>query len=307
MHVRWKASLEPILTIRSGDVVAIECRDGFDGQVSPPVTAADLNRDLYGVLDWRRVAPLTGPIAVEGAQPGDALEVQILELVPFGTGTVVIFPSWVDNDFLLKEQRSDFPNGWLRHFDMDRAWRDGYVEFKRGMRIPLRPMLGMVGTAPQAGEFITNPPRDFGGNMDIRDVVAGTRVYLPVYQPGALLSIGDGHGVQGDGEVCTTAIETPMRATVRLWLHEDRQIPGPQLETADEFMTIGYGRTLDQAAQRALRYMLDDLVERRGFDGYEAYAFLSLSGHVRISEVVDFPHVGVRVVIPKQPLAPFEW
>ncbi len=308
VHARWKAKIDPILTVDPGDTVVMECRDGFDGQVNPPVRAEDLDTNLYGTIDFRRVAPVTGPVAVRGAEPGDVLEVRVLDLVPFGTGTVVIFPSWVDNDFLLKEQRRDFPNAWIRSFDMDRAWREGAVELTRGVRIPLRPMLGMMATAPAEGDFTTTgPPRHFGGNMDVKDIGKGVTVYLPVYQPGALFSAGDGHGVQGDGEVCTTAIETPMRATLEFHLHKGRTIPGPEIETADEFMTVAYGRTLDQATQRAIRYMIDYLVERRGLTGYDAYALLSLAGDMRINQVVDFPHVGVRAVVPKRLFDSWSW
>jgi acetamidase/formamidase len=307
VHSRWKADIDPVLTTQPGDRVMIECRDGFDGQANPPVTGHDLDTTLYSTIDFRRVAPLTGPIAMQGAQPGDTLEVRVLDIIPFGTGTIVIFPSWVDNDFLLNEQRLDFPDAWVRSFDMNAAWKDGFIELTPRTRIPLSPMMGMLGTAPAKGEFITTPPRDFGGNMDVKDVAKGNTVYLPVFQPGALLSPGDGHGMQGDGEMCTTGLETPVRVTVELHLHGGRSIPGPQIESPDEFMTVSYGRTLDQAARRAMRYMIDYLVERQGLDSHEAYAFLSLAGDLRINQVVDFPHVGVRVAIPKSCLDPWEW
>lgn len=307
VHSRWRPDLEPILTVDPDDTVVIRCRDGFDGQVNPPVTAADLDTKLYSTLNFARVAPLTGPVAVRGAEPGDTLEVRILDIIPFGTGTVVIFPSWVDNDFLLKEQRQDFPNAWVRSYNMDRAWKDGFVELKPGVRIPLRPMMGMMGTAPPEGDFPTGPPRSFGGNMDVKDVAKGNTLYLPVYRPGALFSTGDAHAMQGDGEMCTTAIETPATVTVEFHLHKNRAVPGPQLETPDEFMTIAYGRTLDQAAQRAMRYMIDYLADRQGMTGHEAYCLLSLACDLRISEVVNFPHLGVRVALPKRVFAAWKW
>lgn len=307
-HARWRPDVEPVLTVEPGDVVVMECRDGFDGQASPPVTAQDLNENLYGTIDFRRVAPLTGPVAVRGAEPGDTLEVRILDLVATGVGTVVVFPAWVDNDFLLMDQRADFPEAWVRSFDMEQASRDGAIELAPGVRVPLRPMMGMMGTAPPRGDFTTTgPPRSFGGNMDVKDVAKGNTLYLPVYQSGALFSTGDAHGMQGDGEMCTTGLEMPATVTVEFHVHKGRSIPSPQIETADEFMTVAHGRTLEQAAQRAMRFMIDYLVDRQGLDRYAAYALLSLACDLRINQVVDFPHLGVRVAVPKSTFKTWRW
>jgi acetamidase/formamidase len=308
VHSRWKTDLEPLVEIDPGDILEMECREGFDGQLNPPVASEDLDERLYSTLDFRRVAPVTGPVAVRGAAPGDTLEVRILHLVPFGVANLVVFPSWMEVDFLTVDQRSKFPQAWIRRFDMDEATRTGWIEFSPGVRVPISPMLGVVGTAPAQGEFtVTGPPRQFGGNMDIKSIAAGCRVYLPVFQPGALFSAGDGHAVQGDGEICTTGLETPMRATLEFHVHKGRMIAGPQIDTGREFMIVAYGRTLDQAARRAIREMIEYLNERHGLSHHEAYALLSLVGDIRVNQVVDFPHVGARVAIPKSIFPAWQW
>lgn len=308
VHTRWKSNIDPILEIDPGDTVIIECREGFDGQVDPPVEQEDLEVRLFETIDFRRVAPATGPIAIRGAEAGDSLEVRIIDLMPFGIGNLVVFPSWMEADFFGREARIEFPKAWIQRFDMSQAVRDGAVEFSPGIRIPIRPMLGVIGTAPAEGDFTTTgAPRLFGGNMDIKDIAAGSRVYLPVLQPGALLSAGDGHAVQGDGEICTTGLETPMQATLEIHLHKGRTIPGPQIETQEEFMTVGYGRTLDQASQKAILYMIEYLAGYQGLSRYEAYGLLSLAGDLRINQIVDFPHLGARVAIRKSLFESWTW
>jgi acetamidase/formamidase len=307
VHYRWKAKIEPILTIEPGDTVKMMCRDGFDGQVDPPVVPDNLDADLYSTIDFRRVAPVTGPISIRGSEPGDTLEVRVQDLTPFGTGTLVIFPSWFAADILFADHRPNFPKGWIRRFDMDKAARDGSVEFHPNVRIPMRPMLGMMATAPAEGDFPTGPPRNFGGNMDVKDIAAGSIVYLPVYQSGALFSAGDGHAVQGDGEVCATGIETPLQATLEFHLHKGRTIPGPQVETESEFMTIAFAPTLEEASKRAINYMVDYLAQRRGFTCYEAYGLLSLAGDLRINQIVNYPHFGVRMAVRKSLFSSWVW
>ena len=308
VHTRWRPDFQPILEVDPGDTVRMDCREGFGHQVDPPVQAEDIQSRLYETVDFRQLAPATGPIAIRGAEPGDTLEVRITELVPFGIGNLIIFPAWLEADFLPREARAGFPEAWIRRFDMAAAVRDGFVQFAPDVRVPIKPMLGVVGTAPAEGDYTTTgAPRHFGGNMDIKDIAAGARVYLPVHRAGALFSAGDGHAVQGDGEICTTGLETPMRATLEFHLHRGRGIPGPQIETHDEFMTVANGRTLDQAAQTAIGYMLDFLSERQRLTRHEAYGLLSLAGDLRINQIVDFPHLGARVVIRKSIFSSWRW
>lgn len=299
IHTLWCADLPPRLTVASGDTVTVTCRDGFDGQIPRALADPPPRGTRYETIDFSRVAPLTGPIAVTGAEVGGTVEVQILELTPTGTASTVIAPDFLGLDFLHAEHRAAFPGEWIRTFDMDKAVADGYLAFTDRIRLPLRPMLGMVGAAPAAGSFTTGPPRSFGGNMDVRDVGAGASVFLPVRQPGALVSLGDGHAIQGDGEVCGTAVETPIRATVRLIAHPGQRLAEPRVETDDAVMLIGHGRTLDAAARHAIRQGIDYLTAHAGLDEYEAYALISCACDLRVNQVVDFPHLGARLVIPR--------
>jgi acetamidase/formamidase len=308
VHTRWKPDLEPILEIEPGDTVRMLCREGFDNQIDPPVTAEEDETRLYSLLDFRRLAPVTGPIGIRGAEPGDTLEVRIIELAPFGIGNLLVFPAWVEFDFLRREQRKAFPRAWIRRFDTAAAAAEGFIRFAPRVRVPIRPMLGVAGTAPAEGDYsTTGPPWNFGGNMDVRDVAAGSRLYLPVLRPGALFSAGDGHAVQGDGEICTTGLETAMRATLQFQLHKGRTIAAPQLETVDEFMTIAYGRTVDDAGRRAIADMVEYLADRQGLEAHEAYGLLSLAGDIRVNQVVDFPHLGARVAVRKSLFDQWRW
>lgn len=307
VHNRFRPDIAPRLVIDPGDVVTVECREGFDGQVDPPVEGPDLDAGLYETISWSRLAPLTGPIAIRGAEPGDTLEVRIHDLVPFGTGNLIIFPAWMDGDFISQKARADYPQAWIRHFDMDRAARDGFVDYE-GLKVPLRPMLGVVGTAPAKGDFTTTgAPRFFGGNMDIRDIAAGSRVYLPVQCPGALFSAGDGHGMQGDGEIGATGLETPMRARLEFHLHKGRKLETVQIETGDEFMVVGWGRTLDDAGRRAIEFMVEELATRRGLSRHAAYGLLSLAGDLKVNQVVDLPNLGMRLSVPKAIFGDWKW
>jgi acetamidase/formamidase len=143
--------------------------------------------------------------------------------------------------------------------------------------------------------------------MDVKDIGAGSKVYLPVYQPGGLFSAGDAHAVQGDGEVCATSIETPVRATLEFQLHKGRTIPGPQVETESEFMTVAFSNTLEEASQQAISYMVEYLAQHRGLDSYEAYGLLSLAGDLRINQIVNYPHFGVRMALPKSLFSSWVW
>lgn len=308
VHTRWKPDLEPLLEVDPGDTVLMACREGFDGQIDPPVRPDEVEVRLYSIIDFRRLAPVTGPIAIRGAEPGDTLEVRILDLSPFGVGNLLVFPAWAEFDFLRREQRKTFPRGWMRRFDMKTAVQQGFVQFAPGVRVALRPMLGVAGTAPAEGDFsTTGPPWNFGGNMDVRDIAAGSKLYLPVLRLGAMFSAGDGHAVQGDGEICTTGLETPMRATLQFHLHKRRTISAPQIETQDEFMTVAYGRTVDEAARCAIADMVEYLAERQGLEKHEAYGLLSLAGDIRVNQVVDFPHLGARVAVRTSLFDQWRW
>jgi acetamidase/formamidase len=208
-HLAWDHSIEPIYRVESGDVIEFDLLEASCGQI-----VADSTLDAIKTLDFSRVDQVNGPIYVEGAEPGDTLQIELLDLQPADWGWTAIIPGFG----LLADE---FPDPALH------IWRlaDGYGEYAPGIRIPLEPFCGEIGLAPGApGALSTIPPYRHGGNMDTKHLTKGTTLYLPVEAPGALYSMGDGHAAQGDGEVCGTAIETPMRATVRLTVRKDLSI-----------------------------------------------------------------------------------
>ena len=295
VHFKWDADTEPVLTIQSGDTVVVHTRDVSDNQITPESTA-----DAIAELDWDRVYPLAGPIAVEGAQPGHTLGVEIVDLHTQGWGWTAVLPGFG----LLAD---DFPDAYLKIFDLT----GGDVTYLReDIAIPIAPFLGTMGVCPAgAKEQAVMPPGRFGGNLDTRQLVRGTTLFLPVQVEGALFSCGDAHAAQGDGEVCVTGIESPMYAVLRFTLHEDRSIPAPQYQTAPGpltpqvdsggfYGTTGIGPDLYVGAQEAVRAMIDYLTETHDLSREDAYVLSSLAVDLKISEIVDAGEYVVSAVLP---------
>jgi acetamidase/formamidase len=243
--------------------------------------------------------PLTGPIAVREARPGDVLQIDILELIPGDLGYTAFNPG---RGGLLPEE---FPEPYLKVWELD----GDSAELRPGVRVPLEPFLGVMGVAlAEPGEHSTVPPRASGGNMDIKQLTAGTTLYLPVGVDGALFSAGDGHAAQGDGEVCITAIETTMTATLRFSLRRDRKLSGPEFETTrplaprtndgHHYVTTGIAPDLMDASKEAVRAMIRHLVDVRGLTREEAYVLSSVAVDLKISEVVDAPNWVVSAFLP---------
>jgi acetamidase/formamidase len=281
--------------IGSGDAVVYETRDVSDGQITPDSTA-----EAIGELDLTRLYPLAGPVRVEGAEPGDTLAVEILELQTRGWGYALIIPGFG----LLPD---DFPQPYLRVFDLS----DGdFAYLREDIAIPVEPFFGTMGVCPEgAKQQAVMPPGTFGGNMDTRQLVRGTTLYLPVQEEGALFSCGDAHAAQGDGEVCVTGIEAPMHGELRFTLQKGRRIPAPQFETAGAltpraegagwYGTTGVGPDLYVAAQDAVRAMIDHLGEEHGLSREDAYVLSSLCVDLKISEVVDAGQYIVSALLPQ--------
>src|SRR5918993_1676009 len=278
VHFTWDAGNEPVLTVESGDTVVVHTRDVSDNQITPESTTADIDR-----LDWDRVYPLAGPIAVEGAEPGDTLAVEVLDIHTEGWGWTAILPG-------LGLLADEFSDAYLRVFDIS----DGQVARLESAAIPLDPFLGTMGVCPEGADAQpVMPPGTFGGNMDTRQLNQGTTLFLPVQVPGALFSTGDAHGVQGDGEVCVTGLEAPMYASLRFTLEKGRSIPAPQYRTPGPltprvdrgafYGTTGVGGDLYAAAQDALRAMIEHLTTRHGLSGEDAYVLSSLVVDLKIS------------------------
>jgi len=298
VHFTWHADNEPVLTIDSGDTVVVHTRDVSDNQIGPESTTDDI-----AGLDWERVYPLAGPIAVNGAAPGDTLAVEILDLHTEGWGWTAILPGFG----LLPD---DFPDAYLRIFDLtsgDVTWLGDNVA------IPIEPFMGTMGVCPAGAQSLAvMPPGVFGGNMDTRQLTRGTTLYLPVQVDDALFSCGDAHAAQGDGEVCVTGIESPMYGALRFTLLKDKPIPSPQYLTAGGlaprvadsawYGTTGVGPDLYVGAQEAVRSMVAYVASEHGLTPEDAYVLASLAVDLRISEIVD---AGQYIVSALLPLAVF--
>ena len=293
-HLAWDPAIAPVASVGSGDVVEFMCLDASNGQLDADSTTETLER-----LDFDRVDQVTGPVEVAGAEPGDTLQVDLLEFEPADWGWTASIPGFG----LLA---ADFPDA---HLKITRLPASGErVEFWPGIRLPLAPFCGELGVAPETGPRSTIPPDLHGGNMDTRHLVAGSTLFLPVFHSGARFSAGDGHATQGDGEVSGTAIETPMRAVVRLTVRKDLHLTGPEfiaapdphaaLRNGPRYATDGIGPDLMVAAQDALRRMIEWLGREHGLDPMQAYLLSSVAVDLRISEIVDVPNYVVTAHCP---------
>lgn len=289
-HNKWSSAIAPVATVPSGAVVEVYTEEASDQQLSFSSTAAD----VPGV-QFDPIHPLTGPVFVEGAEPGDVLAVKILTIEIGDWGWAGIFPGF---GFLADQ----FTQPYLKTFELGKDKKE--VRFNDKINIPLRPFAGVMGVAPATEEMLsTIPPRANGGNMDDPNLVAGTTVYFPIFVKGALFSIGDTHAAQGQGEVCGTAIEAPMRIVYQLdVIKGGREIQEPQYETDEYYAVTGFGATIDAAARKATGFMVDYLVAEHHLDRNEAYVLCSLAADLKIAEVVDVPHVLVAMHISKSVL-----
>ena len=280
-----------------GDRVHFTCLDSSGGQLSRASTAADL-----GTLSFDRINPVTGPIYIDGAEPGDVLKVTIEAFEPSGWGWTANIPGFG----LLADQ---FPDPALHIWQYD-ATGMGPAAFGSMAKVPLKPFAGTIGLAPaEPGLHSVVPPRRMGGNMDIRDTSAGTVLYLPVEVAGGLFSVGDTHAAQGDGEVCGTAIESPMNTVLTFDLIKQQPLKFPRFTTAGPVarhldvkgyeVTTGIGPDLMTGARDALSAMVELVSSRWGLAPVEAYMLCSVCGDLRISEVVDMPNWVVSFYLPR--------
>ena len=295
LHFRWSPNLKPIAHVRDGDEVRVIIPDSSTMQIKPGMTAEDLAK-----LDSSRFDAAVGPIYVEGAEPGDALAVDILDVQVGDWGWSAIL-SFIG---LLKGRFKDL----LVHWRISNGYAETVGDFLSGVRVPVRPFLGVIGVAPRDGEFGMIPPQYFGGNMDNRLHGVGARVYLPVNVKGALLSLADPHASQGDGEVTGTAIETSATVRIRVSVVKGLGIRRPftvapiRDEPTEVIATMGISSDLYQAARDALEDMLAILNRLYGLTPEEGYVLSSVIGNLRISEIVDEPNYVVTLTIPKNVL-----
>lgn len=293
-HSVWDRSLQPRIRIAPGDTVQVECVDASGGQVYPGMTTTEYLR-----IDRTRIHALTGPIWVEGAEPGDVLQIDVLATRHAGWG----WSSIVEGLGFLKERfREPHLFHWYLEGESTRSLAPAVV--------PVRPFLGVMGVArAEDGAFRTRPPGSFGGNLDVRELCAGSTLYLPVFNAGALFSCGDGHAAQGDGEVCINGIECPLDVTLRFGLHKRQPLGGPIVEasertapdsTADAWVVVETGTDLAEAARAATHRMIDLLVSRWGFSEVHAYLLCSVALKLRLSQVVNEPVHTVSAALSKQ-------
>ena len=290
-HSVWDRELAPRLVVAPGDVVHVECLDASGGQVKPGMTAEE-----FGGIDRTRIHALTGPIGVAGAEVGDVLQVDVIEVAHKGWAWTSVIPGL---GFLEERFREPYMFHWELEEEVTRSLGPAVV--------PLRPFCGVMGVAPgESGAFRTRPPGAFGGNMDVRELSAGATLYLPVLNAGALFSCGDAHAAQGDGEVCINGMECPADVTLRFGLHKGKVLDGPVIEAAArtgedgaEWVVVESGEDTFAAAQRATSRMVDLLVDRWGFAPVEAYLLCSVAMKLRLSQVVNRPMVTVSAALAK--------
>jgi acetamidase/formamidase len=291
----WDNALEPALEVDSGEAVELHVRDASDEQIRADSGPEDVTK-----LDFEHVNPVSGPVFVKGARPGDTLAVELLEFRPPEWGWTALIPGFG----LLADE---FPEPWLRISRVDAE--SGRVVWSEGISLPFRPFPGTIGVAPaEAGRHPILPPSRWGGNLDTKHLVVGTTLFLPVGVEGALFSLGDTHAAQGDGEVCGTAIETAMDVVARFSVRRDFRIDAPQYRVAEGALAAaepsayhvctGVGPDLMEAAKDAVRATISRLEEEHGLAREEAYALCSVAVDLRIHEIVDAPNWVVGTFLP---------
>ena len=296
-HIGWDNALAPVLTVAPGTTVAFDCLDASGGQLTSASSVTDV-----ATLDFGRINPVNGPVFIDRALTGDAVKITLESFAPSGFGWTANIPGFG----LLADQ---FPEPALHIWSYDKVGM-GPAAFSPMGRVPLKPFAGTIGLAlAEPGLHSVVPPRRVGGNLDIRDLSAGVELYLPVEVAGGLFSVGDTHAAQGDGEICGTAIESPMSVTLTLDLIKDAQLaaprfttPGPvtrHLDAKGYEVTTGVGPNLMKSACEAVSRMVDLLAARHGMKPVDAYMLCSVCGDLRISEIVDMPNWIVAFYFPR--------
>jgi len=273
---------EPVERVKPSELVLLETEDALGGQIKDEKASLE-------TLDWSKVDGATGPIFIEGAEPNDTLVVEILDIKIADKGVIVVVPGYGalgDKKF----------KGKVKIVTL----KDGFAIFDEKTRVKLNSMIGTIGVAPPPGEEIpTSTPGKHGGNMDVKDVVTGTKLYLPVFTEGALFAAGDLHAVQADGELCVSAVEVAGQILLRFGVIKGKAPRWPILETVDSYMIIVAAENLVEAAKTASKEAVEALMKEHGWSFEEAYMFASLAVDLKINQVVD-PKKGVRASIPRE-------
>lgn len=270
----------PVAKVPSGSVVIFETSDAFNDQITS-------EEQGIATLDWNHVNPATGPLYIEGAMPGDVLKIEIQEINVADYGVTAAIPgAGIFGDQVKNPQ--------VKILDV----KDGYVKFNDKIRVPIKPMIGVIGVAPEACDIPCGTPDVHGGNMDNKLITAKTTLYLPVFHPGALLAMGDLHAAMGDGEVMVTGLEIAGQVKVKVDVIKGKTIKHPRLETATHFYTIASHADLLEATKLATTEMLNIVMEKCELSFNEAGMLLSMAGDTQIAQVVD-PLLTARFAMSK--------
>ncbi|RVT98913.1 amidase [Rhodovarius crocodyli] len=281
----FSAEFPPVLHIASGDTVAVQCVSGRAAVLPPPDSGLTIPPELTAIIEANAGLKsghlLTGPIAIDGAEPGDTLEIRIDSIEPGADwGYNMIAP-------LAGTLPEDFPDFHLMHIPVDQARRTCRMPW--GTELPLAPFFGVMGVAPppRFGVIASKEPRIHGGNMDNKELQAGSTLFLPVHVPGANFSVGDGHGIQGDGEVCVTALEMCLDGRFAFILHKGQKLEVPRAETPTHYISMGMNEDLDQAMKQALREMIAFICARTNLSREQAYSFCSMAVDFHVTQTVN--------------------
>lgn len=292
-HHVWNQSIPIVDRVEPGSMVHFEFFDASGGQINIGSSVKDVE-----AFELNKTNPVTGPIEIVGAEPGDVLAIDIIDFEMSYWGWTAIFPEFglLDKDF-------------AKPFLHISKYNDQFIEFTPEIHLPTRPFAGTIGLAPaEKGDYSILPPQVFGGNMDIRDLVKGSRLYLPVQVKGAMFSAGDTHAAQGDGEVSGTAIESPMKGIFKFDLIKNKNIPGPQFEIPFSptetigkkgyYVTSGVANDLMTAARDSVKAMVDHLIGEYSLSPELAYCLCGVAVDLRINEIVDKPNWIVSAYLP---------
>jgi len=281
--------VKPVATVKPGEVVEVETWDCFANLVTPNQTLKDVLESGPRPFD----NPVTGPMYIEGAEPGDVLVIEVIDVSIPDTGVTAVVPGFGGLE------------GWLEASPPLTKFskiKDGKAIYQlndgREIVVPVEPFIGTIGVSPESEAISTVVPGKHGGNMDAPEVCSGNRLYLPVAVKGALLGLGDVHAVQGDGEICGTAVEIPSIVTIKIDLVKDKRIDWPRVESRNEIMTVCSARPLEDAVRLAFLELIKWLENDYGFERYDAYMFLSVAAKVRLAQIVD-PLFTVVSKLPK--------
>lgn len=280
---------KPVATIKPGETVKVETWDAISGVIKPNRTLEDVIQK--GTTLYKN--PVTGPLYVEGAEPGDTLVVHVIDISIPNQGVTLVTPGSGGLEGWLQKSQPLTKFSKLKNEKVVFALQD-----KREIEIPVKPFIGTIGVSPASEAVATVTPGKHGGNMDTPDICPSNKLFLPVMTKGALLGLGDVHAVQGDGEICGTAVEIPATVTIKIDLIKNKQIDWPRIESPDEIMTVCSAKPLEDAVRLAFLELIKWLEEDYGFEPHDAYMFLSLVAKIRVSQIVD-PLFTVVAKIPK--------